>query len=515
VTRTILYQARTVEGYSDNNFVNLIVEYTYNTSGDLVSKTDHVTGDIFTYYASGLLESKTLTEGDADDIIYSLYENLDFYGNGEYGRVTKIKYDVEQADGTLSQEITYANDTDDQARTVYGYSDNDLEVLKTVREYSDTGNLIRSIEIDQTFIKGANLPWVNYGFDIGSAEGNAFHDGLSLAVNRAALEAELDNWEGDYIRAFIFNDLRAGMNFDGTGTPTGFTANVYEDMQVLLDAAAERGIKVMPVLFDYLIADGDSSGSCAEHPDLITDPTKRTELVDILTPFITHFSSHEALYAWDIMNEPEYTLTGNGMGGVINDVADLQALVQSFITVIHNADALATVGSRDRDDMLDLWTGMGLDIYQFHFYDNMVDVFGVQLDHLFTSDELALLGDAPVIAGELGSIDVAAKLEILARYGYDGGLFWQDEQADDQFTITEAERQAIRDWFYGTTYTYYDDINNQIRSKSTTFMDEFGNMYYMYSNEQIHGAGTSQDPHYGNIQPGSGSFGPCYPEKSF
>jgi len=260
------------------------------------------------------------------------------------------------------------------------------------------------------------------------------HYGFSR--NLTALYDKMDRRKGDYARIFLFTDLRAGMLFDASGMPIGFTAKVYEDMQALLDSAKALGIKLMPVLFDYLLADG---GGLAEHADLINDPAKRQALINIFSAFISTFGNNSSIYAWDIMNEPEYASAST--------ITNLRAFVSAFTNLIHtNAPgARVTVGSRNRSDMVANWQGLGLDLYQFHYYDSMAGTYPLNY-------QASLLGlDKPVIAGELQPSDVVNKLNILEKNGYVGGLFWED----GNYTISAADYALIQNWVDGITYTFY------------------------------------------------------------
>ena len=121
---------------------------------------------------------------------------------------------------------------------------------------------------------------------------------------------------------------------------------------------------------------------------------------------------------------------------------------------------------------------MGLDVYQFHYYDYMSNT--TPLNYTFTPAELALLNGKPVIAGELQPTDVINKLNILEQYGYNGGLFWQDGTT---YTISPAQYAQIQNWYYGTQYTYYSD--GLLQSETLTY----GNVYYHYLDENFNSQG--------------------------
>jgi len=101
----------------------------------------------YVYYGdTGLLKTRTLSASGPDHIIFSEYENQDFYNNGEYGRVTSIKYDQAVDDNVRTQSIVYDNDTGDKMRIVYGYSDNNWTTLVVEYEYSVLDILIRKVD---------------------------------------------------------------------------------------------------------------------------------------------------------------------------------------------------------------------------------------------------------------------------------------------------------------------------------------------------------------------------------
>ena len=335
-----------------------------------------------------------------------------------------------------------------------------------------------------TFIKGVNLPWNNYGYDIGSTA-TGEHYGFSRNVE--TLYQKMDPYKGMMVRLFLFTDLRAGMTFNASGVPTGFTANVYEDMDALLACAKSLGIKVMPVLFDYLLGVRYEGGVWVRgaHADLIDDPVKRAALLNIISGFIDHYKGNESIFAWDIMNEPEWA---HEFGNWVSMPA-LYDFVREFAVMIKSKGEIATTGNHDRTDLLAMvnhWITGGysnpiLSLYQFHYYTS-----GELTDPLDYPASDLNLGSIPIIVGEVGSTDITNRLDILRRQGYLGGLFWQDGQPDmGENRITATQLDEIISWFYGTSYayTYYLTSPYRIESATLSRADAGGNIYYHYIDE--------------------------------
>ncbi|MGD2279422.1 MAG: cellulase family glycosylhydrolase, partial [Candidatus Omnitrophota bacterium] len=268
----------------------------------------------------------------------------------------------------------------------------------------------------QEFFRGANLPWGNYGFDLGLGANGESHEGFSTPAKRAALYQELSRWKGGYVRVFLFCDLRSGMNFDLDGTPLDFTSHVYADMDALVEAADMLGIKLIPVIFDYMLADGvsDEGGyPVGEHPDLITDSTKRAAFLSIMTDFIRTYANNDAIVAWDVMNEPSICPEKTGI-----TIAQMEAFLADFVDMIRAEDpnTKVTVGAKNMGTAAN-WTGLNLHFYSVHYYDYMSGDYPLE-------DPVSM--DKPVIYTELEPTNIPYKMMTVYDSGAEGALFWQD-----------------------------------------------------------------------------------------
>ncbi len=281
--------------------------------------------------------------------------------------------------------------------------------------FHDSGGSGVNIDLFQEH-SGANLPWINYGWDLGENPWGGAHGGFSS--NGDTLDAGFGFLAGRgvrLVRVFLFCDLRAGLT--QSGNTIEFEPVVYDDMGALLDAARAHGLMLMPVLLDYLVADGvanENGNTVGERPDLLT--TDRDAFVSLLSEFLATYGNHPSIYAWDVMNEPE-------LAGAVT-LVEVGEFIAAVAEAIHeNTTHLATTGSFRRDLLL-LYPTLGLDIYQFHHYDYMEA--SLPLD--FPVADLGL--DKPVLIGEIEPTNVAAKLQTIEDNGYHGALFWSLRAGD-------------------------------------------------------------------------------------
>ena len=231
--------------------------------------------------------------------------------------------------------------------------------------------------------------------------------------------------------------MRSGILFDAQGIPISLDTYALDDFDALLNVADAYGLQVIPVLFDYTLANGvimEGTSLVGEHPNVITNTVDRMALINIVKPIIQRYRTRSTIYAWDIMNEPEYVSAA--------PEADVDAFIHAFVEMIHAEapDALVTVGCRNCGDLV-RWKNSELDLYQFHYYDNMVNEY--PLDTPVASLEL----DKPVLVGECQPTDVEEKLDTIARNGYLGILFWSLNADYDFHSVADL----YNDWCHDMT----------------------------------------------------------------
>ncbi|MBL7157406.1 MAG: LamG domain-containing protein, partial [Candidatus Omnitrophica bacterium] len=353
----------------------------------------------------------------------------------------------------------------DEAFTEYIYTGSwvllqQRTIYRTGRvSYTDPANgnrITEEFENDRAFYKGGNLPWQNYGQDIGSQDPTK---GFSVGDNQGLLINKLNDFAGGIARVFLFCDLKDIVDFSGPTLQFYNETKLYQDMDALLEASRVTGTRIMPVLFDYMIADGVG----AEHPEIISDIApggKRDQLMALIGNFIQHYADRDEILMWELMNEPAYA---NAVGA--NQMRDfLQALLDRAKLNDPNKDV--TIGVSDRGLWATQWAslidgvGNDVDVAQYHYWSQWyADGFGA----LNFSANDPIFNGKPVIVGEIdprypnGATDpnFTERLNTLFQNGYLGGLFWQDESTP--MPISAADLADLQDWYYGThsEYTYY------------------------------------------------------------
>jgi hypothetical protein len=313
--------------------------------------------------------------------------------------------------------------------------------------------MLRPFCPDRPFVRGINLPWLSYGHDFGR---NAWQPegGLALPDRRRRLDA-LFAWlaRGDahVVRWFVFCDGRAGLREDEAGRAEGLDDRALVDFAAAVDAAEQYGLRLLPVLLDFhwclprTLRDGVR---CGGRTQSLSDSASRARLLEhALRPLLARFGGRHGVAAWDLINEPEWvTFSWRGwdpVHGVLPDA--LCAYIEEAAALVHEqTDHPATVGLASAAS-LPLVRGLGLDLYQTHWYDEHEKTAPLAVSPSTYVD------DRPVILGEFptrGSTRTPADIEAIARRGgYVGALAWSLCASDDA-----SDPQAIGRWL-GTPYT--------------------------------------------------------------
>jgi hypothetical protein len=272
--------------------------------------------------------------------------------------------------------------------------------------------------VSPPFVTGANLPWVHYGIDFGAnawrPDGGVGNDPSHLDVEFARLAAE----GIDALRWFLFCDGRAGIQFSAGGCPLGLDAFVFRDIDTALAAAERHGLRIMFVLLDFhwckpaSIFKGVQLGGRSR---ILRDSGDREALAErVFRPVLERYGGEPAIFAWDIINEPEWIETRTR--------EEIRAFLTTTISLVRSCTVqqitVGSAGARWRN----LYVGLDLDFHQVHWYD------GLRHQPPLETPVADLGFDKPVILGEFptrGSKRTATEiLDAAQNAGYAGAFYW-------------------------------------------------------------------------------------------
>lgn len=301
-----------------------------------------------------------------------------------------------------------------------------------------------------SFSLGVNYPWLHYGHDFGDTAWG--HDGASSAASKQEIETDFAYLKAQgvgVVRWFLFADCRAAPEFDASGNVTGLDEHFFPDFDTALAAAEKHDVHLIPVLLDFHLADEakDSGGvQTGGRATMITDSAKRKAFLDIaLRPLLERYGKSKSIIAWDVMNEPEGAMDIDGGRWVKEAVAPeaMKLFVNEAVQCIHTySSQQATLGSASRG-MLSNWTGCGLDLYQFHYYDKMESQWPLD----FPCARISL--DKPCIVGEFptkkSQRTMPEHLDVIFRNGYAGALAWS-YRGEDEASDFKAGSAMFAEW---------------------------------------------------------------------
>jgi hypothetical protein len=240
---------------------------------------------------------------------------------------------------------------------------------------------------------GVNYPWFSYGWDFGPAPPGwrsggdpewVPHIGEHLQ-HLAAIGVSVIRW-------FILGD---GLSY-GTGpdapkldrcagwgfNPPALTTEFQEHFAALLQnfAAQSTGphpVRLMPVLVDYKFCEPgvvqqsapDQGWVKGGRAEAIT--TGRQQFIErVLQPLLRLSAAYrDAIYAWDVCNEPEWVTDGwhpDGRNGHPVNEGEMRAFLEDSVAAVRQAGFRSTIGFNRIETIQQ--TRLYGDINQFHHY---------------------------------------------------------------------------------------------------------------------------------------------------
>ncbi|MCB1139654.1 MAG: hypothetical protein KDK23_12895 [Leptospiraceae bacterium] len=243
------------------------------------------------------------------------------------------------------------------------------------------------MEGKKLFLPGINYAWHTYGGDFGGIRGwNRPGVAAAPAIYDRELKA-MANTGSRIVRWWMFPDLRG----DGIQIRNGMVLpgpTLFADLEKALELAEKNDVYLVLCLFSFeAFAPSRQEGRVfiRNLQDLLRDPSLRYSLYANVIAGLARTAqrspySHR-LFAWDLINEPEWALIGSSPGEdpsyvplksvqPISHGFMLEFLKEvAFVLRLHSK-AQITVG-QVAPRWKNSWKELNLDFYQWHLYDWM------------------------------------------------------------------------------------------------------------------------------------------------
>ncbi len=305
------------------------------------------------------------------------------------------------------------------------------------------------------FAYGVNYAWHDFGGDFGGVTPWGIDGVAARTATYGAELADMKAHGASLVRWWMFPDFRGdGVQFDGSDAPTGLGATTLADVGAALQLAADNDLYLMLTIFsfDNFRPTRDEAGIRVRGlRPMIRDAGQRQDLLDLVVAPIAaavEASPHrDRMLAWDVINEPEWAITGASLYGGDQDFdpngelepvshAEMEAFLADVITVLRaNSSAQISIGAT-AFKWAHAWQNLDTDFHQFHMYE-WIDTYWPHDNPPSTYD----LDDKPVVMGEfpLGNLTATDPyldvLDAMYTQGYAGALGWQyNEATPDQLT---------------------------------------------------------------------------------
>jgi hypothetical protein len=300
------------------------------------------------------------------------------------------------------------------------------------------------------FMYGINYAWHSFAADFGGIP-QWNQPGVSAAASVHSTKlADMKAHGVSVIRWWVMPDFRsAAVTFDASDNPTGLGGTAIADLQKALELAQQHDVYLMLCLFSFdgFRPTGDEAGIRVRGlRPIAVDAAKRKMLMDnVVRPFAraAEASPHKSrLVAWDVINEPEWAMTGPSPYGdeAYDPSAELESVthaqMETFVkdTIVAlraESRAMVTVGGAAMK-WKKAWSRTDVDFYQFHIYDwvNMYWPYNRSPADYMVNDKPVVMGEFPV-AG-LTAANYGNLLSSFYATGYSGAMGWHYAEATPQ-----------------------------------------------------------------------------------
>jgi hypothetical protein len=334
---------------------------------------------------------------------------------------------------------------------------------------------------------GVNYPWFSYGWDFGPAPPGWRSSEDPAWVAR--IGQQLEHLAGigiSVVRWFILGDglsygigpdapkpyrSAPGPSADWRFDPPALSGAFQDQFEALLQSFAAQNagphpVRLLPVLTDYQlcqpgvwpVAEGDD-GLGQNVPDQGWVKCGRAEAVttnhrqfleQVLQPLLRLSSRYgDAIYAWDVLNEPEWVTNGwhpDGRDDHPVNESEMRAFIEDSMSAIRQAGFRSTIGFGMIETIRQ--TGLYADVNQFHHY---TDGSRSLERNPFDPHQPGIIGEFATSTAEdtwpelrQRSQRLLERLKLAESQGYALALPWSLQAADRHTAWTPEAEDDIR-----------------------------------------------------------------------
>jgi hypothetical protein len=291
--------------------------------------------------------------------------------------------------------------------------------------------------VDFPMMAGLNVPWNNFGYDIGGNVFNAsfFETYFALAQSGGQNVA----------RFWVHTDgARSGLVYDQSGLVQGLSATFTKDLKQLLSIAQQHSVVVQLCLWSFDMCKDEMKTGSTKAALVSSEAASKSYVENALKPMLESVRDFPNVII-ETINEPEWCMKGPGNTPDQVDASDMQRFVAMIAEAAHAKGRKVTTGSASlkwsshaSEAEASYWDDAALlkaypsstgnmDFYNVHYYDWMHnDQYGY--DPMRAVDVSHWKLDKPTVVAELppksNFYSVADLLQKPTANGFKGVMFW-------------------------------------------------------------------------------------------
>jgi hypothetical protein len=180
------------------------------------------------------------------------------------------------------------------------------------------------------WFNGMNVPWNNFGADVGGTYDAAWFDTFFTMCNNNGINSARYWLHANGYKTPVFN---------ADGSVQGLTASFLSDLTKLADQSKAKKIVLQIALWSFDMC--KNSGSCCPpRTSLITDATHSQSYIDkALIPMLNVLKNYDHVII-EVANEPEWCIRGPGNTDQQADLSQWQRFTAMIAAAVHSHSKL-------------------------------------------------------------------------------------------------------------------------------------------------------------------------------